>query len=198
MTDIKLTAEHVYTKQTTLNLSDVKSSSFIMHDFVKKTFYNPDGHLDPNVQLDRKVWSKYNILMYPLPGMHDLYNEIKTMFDQCNTDNNKYYIQAWVNFYYHNDFIEWHYHSPREHNAWHGFLCVDCEPSYTAYKILNWPDMVKIPSENGTLVLSRSGDDQHRTAPWPYKDRPRITIAFDIIPQQFIQYDEFINHWIPI
>jgi len=197
--DITLTADYIYTRQTKLDLENIKSSAHIIHALAKDKFYDPAGRLDPNVQLDYKIWAKYNLLMYPLPGFHDLYNEIKSMFDLCNTDkNNKYYIQSWVNFYYHNDFIEWHYHSPKEHNAWHGFLCVDCEPSYTAYKILNYPEIIRIPSENGTIVLSRSGEDQHRTAPWPDTTRPRITIAFDIIPQEFIRYDEFLNHWIPI
>jgi hypothetical protein len=199
MDKITLTSDHVYTKKVNLDLDKIKVSSYTLHKLVKEKFFNPTSHLDPNAQLDHKVWSKYNLLLYPLDGFHELYNEIKTMFHECNKDPfEQYYIQSWVNFYYHNDFIEWHTHGPEEHHGWHGFFCVDCEPSYTAYMVKNQPEIFRIPSIDNQIVLSKSGNDKHRTAPWPDKSRPRITIAFDIFPKEFIKFDEYLNHWIPI
>lgn len=191
-------ANYIHTKKINLDLEQVKSSVDIMRTLIADKFYT--GELNPNNQLDHSVYSKYNLLLYPLPQFHELYNEIKTFFHECNTDtvHKNFYVQCWLNIYNKNDYIEWHHHSPEEHHAWHGFFCVDCEPSYTRYRIKGQPDDALVQSENNQLVLSPSGRDQHRTAPWPYDDRPRITIAFDIIPKEYIIHDQFLNHWIPI
>ena len=45
------------------------------------------------------------------------------------------------------DFIDWHTHWPKEKNTWHGFFCVDCEPSYTTYRLPNCLEPVKVTSE---------------------------------------------------
>lgn len=194
--NITILADYIRTKKINLDLGAIKASACTMHDLATSKFF--DGYLNPNNQLDHSVYSKYNLLMYPLDQFHELYNEIKIMFHEMYSGNDKYYIQCWVNFYYHNDFIEWHRHSPAEHRAYHGFFCVDCEPSYTRYRIEGHEGDVLVNSENNLLVISPSGKDIHRTAPWPDQSRPRITIAFDIIPKEFIKHDEFLNHWIPI
>jgi hypothetical protein len=197
MSNINLIADYVRTKQLELDLVEMKDSINKIRDLIKKNFHKDS--LDPNTQLYQKVYSEYNLLMYPLPQFHELYEEIKKMFWECNTDSYKqYYVQCWLNVYNKNDFIEWHGHSPEEHHAWHGFFCVDCEPSYTRYAIKGQPEDVLVHSKDNLMVLSPSGRDRHRTAPWPYDDRPRLTIAFDIIPKEFIIHDQFLNHWIPI
>ena len=197
MSNITLIADYVRTKQLELNLVEIKTSIDKMKIIIKDNYHQDS--LDPNTQLFQQVYSKYNLLMYPLPQFYELYEEIKKMFWECNTDSYKqYYVQCWLNVYNKNDFIEWHGHSPAEHHAWHGFLCVDCEPSYTRYAIKDWPEEVLVHSKNNLMVLSPSGRDRHRTAPWPFEDRPRLTIAFDIIPKEYIIHDQFLNHWIPI
>ena len=106
-----------------------------------------------------------------------------------------------MNIYRKGDFIDWHTHWPKEKNSWHGFFCVDCEPSYTTYRLPNRYEPVNVTSENNLLVIGKSDNDRHRSSEWPYTDRDRITIAFDIIPRQSIvpcfPYDGALNHWIP-
>lgn len=53
-------------------------------------------------------------------------------------------------------------------------------------------------SENNLLVISKSDGDSHKSSEWLFDDRIRVTIAFDIVPKEFINYDSWLNHWIPI
>ena len=58
---------------------------------------------------------------------------------------------------------------------------------------------IDIISKNNLLVISPSAGDQHRTWPWEGNGEPRITIAFDIVPEsKFPSAIDKMNHWIPI
>jgi hypothetical protein len=174
---------YVFTKQTALDIGQLHTSCYAMYEFIKSNLTN--GHeFDAQTQLMSHLYAQYNLLMYPYPGFYELYEEIKTMFREHCQDDSKYYIQSWLNFYRKDQYIDWHSHYKPEKQTWHGFICVDCEPSCTTYRIPGVEQPVDVPSKNGQIVLSASGGDQHRTWPWPYEDRPRITIAFDILPRE--------------
>lgn len=172
-----------------------------MHDYVKNTF-NGEIELNGQLTLSTKLFDRYNYLMYPLPGIHELYNGIKNVFHKVNDDPyDDYFIQCWLNFYYKGDYIDWHSHWSSESHSWHGFYCVDVEPdSYTDYKFKDSDDVMRVRSKDNLLVISRSGSDVHRSSEWKY-DNPRITIAFDIVPAEKL-FDVGAyrnpNHWIPI
>ena len=136
--------------------------------------------------------------MYPFDEFYDLYQEIKTFFYESSISEEQHYIQCWMNIYRKGDFIDWHTHWPKEKNSWHGFFCVDCEPSYTTYRLPNRYEPVNVTSENNLLVISRSNGDTHRTWPWEYADRDRITIAFDILPRLEFHPEAWLNHWVPL
>jgi hypothetical protein len=137
--------------------------------------------------------------MYPLYGFHDLYKNIQTVFKQIAQTDEPHYIQCWLNVYNKGDFIEWHKHFPPQVQSWHGFYCLDVEPgSYTSYRVPHLNHVTDIPSQDNLLVITRSAGDEHRSSEWPFEDRPRITIAFDILPQRHIWWDQWLNHWIPI
>jgi hypothetical protein len=167
--------------------------------------------------------------MYPFPIIHDLYYSISAAFYLCLEDfygfktNKKYFIQCWLNIFKKDEFIDWHKHQPIENEAWHGFVCVDTEPdSFTTY---SWPNdssrkglLLDIPSKDGLIVMGLSNGDRHKSSKWVVEGRPRITIAFDIVPaialseHTILNYPEprylnaiknstnsqFVNHWIPI
>jgi hypothetical protein len=141
------------------------------------------------------LYKKYNVFLFPFKQFHALYLEIQKMFrEKSNLDFSKeYYIQAWLNVYKKGEFINWHEHWDPYKKAWHGYYCVECEPSKTTYKIEN--KILDIENEDNLLVMSQSNGENHRTWPW-HKDDPRITIAFDIVPEKFVTLD--INHWMPI
>lgn len=117
-----------------------------------------------------------------------------------NTPNNnsKYYIKGWLNYYKPNEFIDWHFHSPTEHNAWHGFYCIDCGESYTEYsnEVKNFDNdtniinnSIIINSKNNLLVIGKA-NRYHRSSK-RNDDKIRITIAFDIIPSYILSQNPY-------
>ena len=70
--------------------------------------------------------------------------------------------------------------------------------SYTTYRLPNKFEPVNVESENNLLVISKSAGDTHRTWPWEYADRDRITIAFDIVPRPHFNPEAWLNHWVPL
>ena len=198
--DIKCFNDYVYTTKLNIDLAQQKHNAYCMQDFIEKNFkiknVNTFHKTAPEVT---KKFDQYNYLMYPYPGMHNLYSEIKKFFSVVNDHTfQEYYIHAWLNVYKKNQYIQWHAHWTKEYHAWYGLYCIDVEPdSYTMYKI-NGKE-TKIISENNLLVISRSGDDVHKSSEW-HQDYPRITVAFDILPAQKLKSEHITakNYWIPI
>lgn len=197
---IELHGNYVYTKLLDLDIEEIKASAYYMRTNISNKFNTYDS-ISPNEAMLSSLYSKYNLFMYPYKGFHNLFTEISKMFHSVNEDKElTYYMQSWLNFYEKGQYIDWHIHRNKPAKAWHGFYCVDCEPSHTSYQLITG-ESFDIPSKNNLLVLSRSGEDRHRTWPWE-GENPRITIAFDIIPQFKLDPNtclvDYVNHWIPI
>lgn len=220
----------LYGVQSTLNLPHLRKNADEMYEIIKDRFENDKSDYSGQSTLTTRLFSRYNLLMYPFPIIHDLYFDISNAFhlaykSQYNRKaNERFFIQCWLNYYKKGEYIDWHGHQPKEYGAWHGFFCVDVEPgSYTSYK---WPtdptrtDLVlDVQSKNGLIVMGLSNGDMHRSSEWNFEDKPRITIAFDIIPANAISINGiqileeprylnamrneergiyYTNHWIPI
>lgn len=200
MAEIKVNHNYIYTKKLKLDLISLKNNCDIMYEFIKKQFSKEEKHFSGRSTMTTQLYGAYNLLLYPLDGFHELYNEIKTMFYAVEQNHlyEKYYIQCWLNYYRKGEFIDWHSHWKPEDKSWHGFFCLDTENSYTSYKIPNNINIIDVKSENNLLIMNKSDGDLHKSSVWVYADRPRITIAFDIVPRHNISYDNYINHWIPI
>lgn len=197
---MKIYENYIVTTKLNLDLSKIKNSCHQMLNVINTNFksFTERGYQDPGGMSpwSTQVHNQYNLLMYRFDEFHSLYFEIQKLLHQINQTDEKYYIQCWLNAYKKGEFLDWHEHYPAYCNAWHGFYCVDCEPSKTTYNIPGVSGNVDIISENNLLVLSKSAGDQHRTWPWEHNDRDRITIAFDIVPAKFT--DDSMNYWIPI
>jgi hypothetical protein len=147
------------------------------------------------------LFSHYNIFTYSGTALQSLYKKTKQSITPYLSDEGDYMIQAWLNMYYENQSIKWHRHYPAVAKAWHGFFCVSTEeqPSFTQYKV--YPDIeCKVNSKDGLLVFGKSDNDFHCSSVWTSK-RPRITIAFDIIPIKYLYNNPYeramINHFLP-
>jgi hypothetical protein len=171
-----------------------------MYNLIKKKFIRETLTYSGKSSIPTKLYSHYNLLLYPLDGFHELYNEISLLFWKVNQNpvKDKYYIQCWLNYFKKGEYIDWHGHWESNMNSWHGFYCVDTESSFTSYKIPNCNDILDVKNKDNLLVISKSDGDLHKSSEWLFEDRPRITIAFDILPKNEIIFDEWINHWIPI
>lgn len=206
-----LIEDYVYTRQLDLNLVDIKKSCYLLEDLILKNFNKDDSsYYSPQATMTTNVYSRYNVFLYPYSGFGELYSELKDTFR--NFEPNDYWcIQCWLNIYKHNEYIDWHSHWHRKYQSWHGYFCVDCEPSKTTYKIpvyntvlgknvpvKNEYKQIDVISKNNKLVMSKSDGDKHRTWPWEHSDRDRITIAFDIIKRDDLNKNVLLNHWVPI
>jgi len=209
--ELSLIHDYIYTRNLNLNLIKLKNSCLTFEKFVRETIVDDGTGFDGKqakgkVPAAAKLFSQYNLMMYPLPEFYELYREIRDTFWSAkihagDKHSNQYYAQCWLNCYQAGEYIDWHYHWLPENHAWHGFFCVDVEPnSYTSYQIPG-VDNVDIPSKNNLLVLSKSNGDLHKSSEWLDTTRPRITIAFDIIPAYKLcesRHNEMLNHWVPI
>jgi hypothetical protein len=191
-------SNNIVTAKLGLDTAIIKNSCGIMYDYIKEKFSENKKDYNGQSTMTTQLFSSYNLLMYPLPGFHELFFGIRDTFlknyPECN---DHYYLQSWVNFYQKGDFIDWHWHWPDDANAYHGFYCVDTEPSHTSYVHEDHDIQFDIPSKDDQVVMSKSYRERHRTWPWT-EDRPRITIAFDIVPRSAIKPLEWANHWIPL
>ena len=95
--------------------------------------------------------------------------------------------------------IKWHGHWPAKYRVIHGFYCVNVTPSFTEYMYRGIPgETFKVDSKEGLLVFGKSNDNVHQSSPWCNAEKPRVTIAFDIIPVSTLYHtNHVINHYIP-
>jgi hypothetical protein len=64
--------------------------------------------------------------------------------------------------------------------TFHGYYCVNAEPSITFYKINRGEQVFQNINKNNRAILSETGHP-HGRDDW-YEEKPRITIAYDIAP----------------
>jgi hypothetical protein len=200
---IEIIENYIHKKRIFLDTKKLKTSSERLYELIKRKFSRSNHSFTGQSTLSTKLYSSYNLLLYQYDEFHELFHEIKKFFFEIIKDdliciNRKYYIQCWLNYYNKDDFIDWHKHWIPEHNAWHGFYCLDTESSSTFYKLPNVENIINVINENNMIILSKSNDDEHKSSKWQYEDRPRITIAFDIVPRESLVDDNLINHWIPL
>lgn len=225
---------NIYVFDLNLNADAIKDSALTLYNFVTN-YFDQDPETDYNLKstLSTKLYKNYNVLLYPLPGFHELYWGIQNSFHSAISDlvgvtHRQYYITSWVNVYQKGEYIDWHSHGPprnSEHQFpqeyhklfWHGFYCVDTEPSCTMYKHKDSEKEIIVESKTNRLILGPAENNMHRSSEWKDESRPRITIAFDIISSLYLQrstiYAEYtnidlirqknitkglVNRWIPI
>lgn len=151
---------------------------------------------------------KYNIFQFHNLAIHNLYASIRDMtIEACeyygiDFTKSHYMVQGWFN----TDGIdkpeldqESHYHDHLGGTGipnFHGYYCVDAEPSSTFYRI-GGQDGVTFENinKNNRAILSETGHP-HGIGPWK-SNKPRITIAYDVSPLGTMSGDKE-QHWIPL
>jgi hypothetical protein len=190
---------YIITEKLNLDLVAMNTSCDEFYEFIKSTFTD-NNEFSAASTASTKLYQQYNLLMYPYNQFYELYQNIKDVFYKHCTVQQPYYMQAWLNYYQAGEFIDWHSHWEEDLDTWHGFYCVNTESteSKTTYRLPFVANDIDIKSEDNLIVLSKSENDLHRTWPWTYNGRPRITIAFDILPAKHIDPKWIVNHWIPL
>jgi len=186
------------------NCDTLKTSCLTVSDLVSSRYAEWLAMQDSNYMYFAKgststqLYETYNIFLCHLPGISETYELVTSYFKSKNSDYKKYAISGWVNVHNNGGYLDWHIHGSDinvHDDRWHGYVCVNAEPSNTYYKTEN-NEIKTINNKNGYITLSAAGM-QHRTSAWENDKEPRITIAFDCILREQIDYN-LITKWIPI
>lgn len=211
-------------KKLNLNLINARQDCLAIYETVKHRYGNiqvpPWGPKFGN--LSTKLFWKYNTFLFSSQELHQLFKEISDFWRQLRPNDQPYYLQSWVNVYDDSKNIGWHHHYEAGSGSWHGYFCVDVDRSKTSYALysdnfkesidnkkdymynneelvehIEEYELANVCGRDNFLFMSPSGP-VHRSNPWAVQDRPRITVAFDIVPGQIIDNANYENHWIPL
>lgn len=153
-------------------------------------------------------WKEYNVFQFYNSSIYKLYKEIvNTVKEACeyyeiDFDKQEYYIQGWfnINSVAKGGKLNWHDHGEPGAPNFHGYYCVNAEPSTTHYKINDGSGrIVDNVNKNNRLILSEMGHP-HAMGDWEWEGS-RITIAYDIQPlNSLIRYGSNVSeqHWFPL
>lgn len=151
-------------------------------------------------------WREYNVFQFSIDGIYNLYREVAKLTRQAceyyeiGFDEQKYMIQGWFNINHAGiGKLGWHDHGDPFAPRFHGYYCVNAEPSVTHYKLFNNENMiVENINKNNRAIVSEMGHP-HAMGDWMW-DGPRITVAYDIIPlkELMLSGPKAEQHWIPL
>lgn len=147
----------------------------------------------------------YNIFKFEEESINNLKNSIKSMileaceYYKINYEDQEYMIHGWFNYdIYNHKYHEKHMHDHSGGNGvpdFHGYYCVDAEPSVTHYSINKDKSYIfENINKNNRAIISETGHP-HARGDWN-ESFPRITIAYDISPKKNIIGDQ--KDWISI
>ncbi len=185
--DNNLDELHEYLTQKQLEILDGKIFEIDPEILSQYNIYN-----GPSTQLGHM----YNIFTLDHPSIVKLKSAIReAVIDACeyyelNFEILEYMIHGWFNLDYKTEGgsgvnpvkneVFMHDHMGGEGApVFHGYYCVNAEPSITYYKI-DGKYLYENHNENNKLIVSETGHP-HGRDDW-YEDKPRITIAYDISP----------------
>lgn len=149
-------------------------------------------------------WREYNVFQFHLDEIYNLYSAISELtkeaceYYEFDFKKQQYMVQGWFNINYNKKGkLDWHDHGPKGAPNFHGYYCVNAEPSTTHY-LINGKQIDNI-NKNNRVILSEM-THPHAMADWDW-DGPRITVAYDVLPlkevkEVFTISDE--QHWIPL
>lgn len=155
----------------------------------------------------QRLDSFYNIFQFSNESIYNLYLALRDLtkeaceYYEIDYDKQKFMIHGWFNVDSKKDFnpdtATYHDHSGGKGVPYfHGYYCVNAEPSSTFYKI-NRESYFENVNKNNRAILSETGHP-HAIGGFDFGSN-RITIAYDITPLNIIRgggYEEQI--WIPL
>jgi hypothetical protein len=148
-------------------------------------------------------WRQYNVFQFHIDGIYELYKAIGDMVREAcdhyeiDFDEQKFMIQGWFNINHSgNGKLNWHEHGGPGAPDFHGYYSVAAEPSSTHYIVFD--NEVENINKNNRAILSEMGHP-HAMGDWAW-DGPRITVAYDITPLEYLKRggSAVEQHWIPL
>jgi len=163
-----------------------------------------DPSLNDELGMTVDISPKYNIFKYRNKEIEALKFSIIEMLKEASEyygydfNNQKYIMTGWFNFWrkLRTDTIEekaWHFHDKVGAPHFHGYYCVNAEPSITYYMINDV--LVENHNKNNRAILSET-NHAHAPGDW-LEETDRITIAYDIVLASEVDQKDR-NRWIEL
>ena len=158
-------------------------------------------------QNPQKLDMFYNIFQFSNESIYNLYKALRNLtkeaceYYEIDYFKNKYMIHGWFNVDAKKDFNKdtalYHDHSDGKGAPYfHGYYCVNAEPSSTFYNI-NKKNPFENINKNNRAILSETGHP-HAIGGFDF-GHERITIAYDITPLELILGGGYAEQiWIPL
>lgn len=158
---------------------------------------------DKGMQID--ISEEYNIFNYPNKEIYTLLKSIKEMtknaceYYEINFNKQNYMIHGWFNLWKslpatQIEEMSWHRHGEVGLPNFHGYYCVNAEPSITYYKINN--TLFNNININNRAILYENSSP-HAPGTWD-NESDRITIAYDILPFDNAISSSIKSKWIKL
>ena len=166
------------------------------------TKVTPRDHWLSSDSVSTIKWREYNVFQFYHPSIYKLYKNIsETIKEACeyyevDFDKQEYMVQGWFNINYNNSGkLDWHDHGGPYAPYFHGYYCVNAEPSVTYYRVFD--KETDNHNKNNRMIISEMGHP-HAMGSWDWEG-PRVTIAYDIVPlKSLIANRAEPQHWIPL
>jgi len=165
---------HVHKSQTIIDNHELMVRDCHMaYDYFKRVFPKQDS-----------TWGygMYNIfaLTSPTPTFYALYKELRDIIRNYVGDDRPLWIQAWLNFHYPTDVLDWHGH------AWpfHGYISIDPKKTKTVF------ENYEVVNEIGNIYIG-PGYRMHKVEVLEPFDSPRLTIGYDVHDTPELPYEQF-------
>jgi hypothetical protein len=195
-----------FSRDLDLDLNKVSDTLKLEYDRIaKREMYGIAPHSD---SLDIFTYSKslstqksreYNAFQMYYPFMHDLYSAVVSMTQEAckyydiDYNGEQWYTQAWfnINSTEKGGKLDWHDHIDPAFKipSFHGYYCVNAEPSETHYKI--GEEIKTNLNKNNRAILSLMGYP-HAMGDWEWEGE-RITIAYDVVSIRTIRQEAFLK-----
>jgi hypothetical protein len=194
----------IFDRHLSINLVELTEYLDFKHDEILSNTMKEENYITDLMvkrytrehNLPSKLNKKYNVFKFDNSLIKEFYDGVKDCFmEVCefyNIDFNdqNYMIRGWFNYdkTSKNGFSVDPRTNPRyfhDHLGghgvpdFHGYYCVNAEPSKTFYKMKD-DSIYENENKNNRLVICSNGFP-HGRDDW-YFDSPRITIAYDIVP----------------
>lgn len=149
-------------------------------------------------------WREYNVFQFHIDGIRSLYNAVSEMvkeaceYYEIDFKSQNFMMQGWFNINEAgNGKLDWHDHGPTGAPHFHGYYCVNAEPSVTHY--VAFDKQIENVNKNNRAIMSEMGHP-HAMGDWEWNG-PRITVAYDVIPFDALKQPAGMTqeqHWIPL
>lgn len=131
-------------------------------------------------------YSKYSFFLLKDPVVKPVFDLIKAsyheMLESLNKARTSMFIQCWINIHRKGQHLAKHSHK----FPMHGHLTVNAHETATIY---GDNDETVIPNENGLLTLLGTANVMHSVTPYEVDHGARVSIAFDLLPEVWIEKD---------